>query len=253
MGHIPRHDEILNIITRLRNVTVQELTERLGVSEVTIRKDLTILEEMGALLRTHGGAKLAEDRALLRTLRTRMMENPAEKKIISARARELVNEGDTVYLDSGSTCFYLAEEIRDMTLRVLTNSIDVMTVLADAPGVSLFSVGGSYRMEAGSFLGPIAEENVRRFQIETCFIGVTGISEDGAFSSQNVFESQLKRQVIEISQRKVVLADSSKLDTSAFSVFATAEDIDVLIIDSDPGFGNSVEKLEILVTEERQS
>jgi DeoR/GlpR family transcriptional regulator of sugar metabolism len=231
MGHIPRHDEILNIISRLRNVSVQELTERLNVSEVTIRKDLTFLEEMGSVLRTHGGAKLAEDRALLRNLRTRMQEHQQAKRAVAKRARELVDEGDTIYIDSGSTCYCLAEWIKGMTLRVLTNSIDVMAALADDPAVSLFSIGGSYRKEAGSFLGPIAEENVRRFQIETCFIGATGISEDGAMASQNVFESQLKRQVMEISQRKVILADSSKYLTGAFSVFARADEIDLLITD----------------------
>ena len=247
MGHIPRHDEILAIIARLRTVTVQELTERLGVSEVTIRKDLTILEEMGAVMRTHGGARLAEDKTLLRNLRTRMAERPEVKKALARAARSLLSEGDTVYLDSGSTCYHLAEEIKDMTLRVLTNSIDVMTVLADSPGVSLVSVGGSYRMDAGSFIGPMAEENIRRFQIETCFIGTTGISKDGSFSSQNVFESQLKRQVLDISQRRVILADSSKFDSGAFSVFAKAEDIDILIVDADPGFSELSGELEIRI------
>lgn len=239
MGHIPRHDEILNIISRLRNVSVQELTDRLNVSEVTIRKDLTFLEEMGSVIRTHGGAKLAQDRALLRTLRTRMQEHLQAKRAVAERARELVNEGDTIYIDSGSTCYCLAEWIKGMALRVLTNSIDVMAALADDPAVSLFSIGGSYRKEAGSFLGPIAEENVRRFQIETCFIGTTGISEDGAMASQNVFESQLKRQVMAISQRKVILADSSKYRTGAFSVFARADEIDLLITDA--GFDSTAD------------
>ena len=145
MGHIPRHDEILNIISRLRSVSVQVLTERLNVSEVTIRKDLTILEEMGSVIRTHGGAKLAEDRTLLRNLRARMQEHQTEKRAVADRAKEFINEGDTIYIDSGSTCYYLAEGIRGMTLRVLTNSIDIMTVLADDPAVSLFGIGGSYR------------------------------------------------------------------------------------------------------------
>jgi DeoR/GlpR family transcriptional regulator of sugar metabolism len=249
MSHIPRHDEILKIISRLRSVSVQELTERLSVSDVTIRKDLTFLEEMGAVIRTHGGAQLAEDRSLLRNLRTRMKEHQEEKRAIARRARELVNEGDTIYLDSGSTCYCLAEEIKGMTLRVLTNSIDVMISLSDDPAVSLFSIGGSYRKEAGSFLGPVAEENVGRFHIETCFIGTTGISQDGTMSSQNVFESQLKRRVMAISQRKVVLADSSKIGTSAFSVFAGPGEIDVLIVDA--GFKTPLQSsdLEIIKVE----
>ncbi len=209
-----------------------ELTERLNVSEVTIRKDLTILEDMGAVVRTHGGAKLAEDRAALRPLATRLTEHTDEKQVISERAKKLVSEGDTIYIDTGSTCFYLARRVSDMNIRVVTNSLDVMNVLADAPGVSLISIGGGYRKEAGSFLGPAAEDTIRSFRIETCFIGATGISKDGAFSAQNVFESQLKRLVLGVSKRRVVLADSSKFDRTAFSVFAEPDDVDVLIVDA---------------------
>ena len=214
-------------------MTVQELTERLSVSEVTIRKDLTSLEEMGVLVRTHGGAQLAEDRRTLRTLETRLRENPAEKRSVARRAVELINDGDTIYIDCGSTCILLAQEIREMNLRVVTNALEVMSILANAPGIALFSVGGSYRMEAGSFLGPIALENIRNFRIQTCFIGATGIQEDGAFSSQNVYEAELKRRVMEVSSRRVILADRSKFPTSAFSVFARAEDIEVLVVDAE--------------------
>ena len=233
MAHIPRHNEILNIISRLRSVSVFELTKRLSVSEVTIRKDLTMLEEMGYVIRTHGGARLAEDRSSITNLQTRKRERPAEKRLIADKARNLINEGDTIYIDSGSTCYYLASQITEMTLRVLTNSLEVLSVLADAPGISLVSVGGSFRKDARSFIGPMAEENVRRFQIETCFVGATGISKNLSFSAQNEIEAQFKRQVLGVSKRKVILADRSKVEVNAFSVFATSLDIDVLIIDSD--------------------
>ncbi len=254
MAHIPRHDEILSIVSRLRSVTVGELTERLNVSEVTIRKDLSILEDMGAVVRTHGGAKLAEDRNAIRPLATRLGEHTEEKQAISARAKKLVSEGDTVYIDTGSTCLYLARHISDMNIRVVTNSLDVMNVLADAPGVSLISIGGGYRKEAGSFLGPAAEEMIRSFRIETCFIGATGISKDGAFSAQNVFESQLKRLVLSVSKRRVVLADSSKFDRTAFSVYAEPGDVDVLIVDSGFEHADELSKrgIEVIAADESE-
>lgn len=98
MSHIPRHDEIIRIISHLRTVSVQDLTQRLKVSEVTIRKDLTLLEEMGSLVRTRGGARLAEDLTQLRSIQIRREERLAEKKRIAEKARELVNDDDTIYL-----------------------------------------------------------------------------------------------------------------------------------------------------------
>jgi len=232
LAHIPRHDEILKIIARLRSVTVQELTERLSVSEVTIRKDLTLLEEMGSILRTRGGAKLAEDRAQLRNLHMRREEHRKEKLRIAAKAREFIREEDTIYLDSGSTCTLLAQKLFDMNLRIVTNSLDVMAAVADAPGISLFSIGGSYRKDAGSFIGPFAIELLRNFQIESCFVGATGFSAAGIFSSQNTIEAQLKRQVLKVSKRRVILADHSKFNKDAFAVFGRADEVDVLITDA---------------------
>jgi DeoR/GlpR family transcriptional regulator of sugar metabolism len=237
MKHIPRHEEILKIITRLRSISVQDLTYRLKVSEVTIRKDLNTLEEMGFILRSHGKASLAEDSRALRTLSTRKTINTDEKKRIARRASSLIKEGDTIYIDTGSTCRYLAESIGDISIRVITNSLDVMNVLSEEPGISLVSLGGNYRKEAGSFLGPLPIETLKNFQIETCFLGATGVLSRGIFSSQNILESQLKQQVLEVSGRRVVMADSNKFGHSAFSVFARSSDIDILITDT--GFKES--------------
>jgi DeoR/GlpR family transcriptional regulator of sugar metabolism len=148
-----RHDEILTILSRLRSVSVGDLTARLKVSEVTIRKDLTTLEEMGFLIRTHGGAELAEDRRFRRTLNMRRNENREKKLAIASRAAELVREGDTIYIDSGSTCMLFAEAVADIALRVVTNSIDVMNRLADRPGISLIAVGEPITRRPAVFLG----------------------------------------------------------------------------------------------------
>jgi DeoR/GlpR family transcriptional regulator of sugar metabolism len=227
-----RYKAILTILNRLKKVSVQDLTQRFGVSEVTIRKDLSFLEERGKLVRTHGGAILAEDEGRLRAIAIRQAEHPAEKTAIARRASQLIRSGETVFIDAGSTCAALARTIRDMELRVVTNSLDVLLELVDSPGISLFSTGGSFRPEACSFIGPGALETIRSLQIDTCFMGTTGFSRDGVFSSQNVIESQLKSAVIRASRRAVMLADHSKYGSTAFSVFARAGDIDVLVTDS---------------------
>ncbi|MBI9102160.1 MAG: DeoR/GlpR transcriptional regulator [Spirochaetales bacterium] len=247
MKHIPRHEEILEILTKLRTITVPELTSRLGVSEVTIRKDLTLLEEMGYVIRSHGSARLAEDTRALSTINTRKKTNTNEKQSIGEKAKSLIREGDTIYLDSGSTSLALAGVIKNMSLRIITNSIDVMNTLAEEPGISLVCLGGNYRKEAGSFLGPLPMEALKNFQIETCFIGATGFLSRGIFSAQNIMESQLKAQVIQVSKRRVIMADSSKYEKTAFSVFARANEVDVLITDSGFKDGETLNKLGIEV------
>ncbi len=231
MAHIPRHDQILRIVSRLRTVTVQELTERLEVSEVTIRKDLTILEEMGKIVRTRGGALLAEDRAEMRDIHIRREEHRDEKQRIASRARGFISEEDTIFIDAGTTLTLLALQIVEMNLRVVTDSLDAMNVLADAPGISLISIGGNYRKDAGSFIGATAIETLGDLQIGSCFVGATGFSAAGVFSSQNIIESQMKSKVLEVSKRRIILADSSKFNKDAFSVFARPSDVDIVITD----------------------
>jgi DeoR/GlpR family transcriptional regulator of sugar metabolism len=226
-----RHAEILKILSLRKNVSVQSLTERLQVSEVTIRKDLTRLEEQGKLLRTHGGAVLAEDLERVHALPLRRRENAGAKAAIARRARELIREGDTIFLDAGTTCAALAREIKDMNLRVVTNSIDVMLELAQSPDIQMHALGGSYRREAGSFIGPIALDALESFQIGTAFIGATGISPDGKFSTQNTMEAHLKKKAIATAARRVILADHTKYGHLAFTVFARAEDVDILVVD----------------------
>ncbi|NBF40025.1 MAG: DeoR family transcriptional regulator [Spirochaetes bacterium] len=231
----PRHDDILRILQARKRISVGELTSRLSVSEVTIRKDLALLEDMGLLTRTHGGAALAEDREHRRALVVRRRENVEGKALIARAAAELVEEGETVYIDAGSTCALLAENLADRTLRVVTNSIDAVATLADAPSVALFSVGGSYRKEAGSFIGPLAVAALEGMHISTAFLGTSGFTADGVFSSQNTIESELKKQVIRRAGRTVLVVDRTKFGRTAFAVFACADEVDLVVTDTAAG------------------
>lgn len=229
-----RHNEIMRIISLRKRVSVTELTARLGVSEVTIRKDLSFLEDVGYLVRTRGGATLAEDWEHHRVLGVRRAENIPAKEAIASAAVELVQEGDTVYIDSGSTCALFARRLAEMSLRVVTNSIDAVLELGEAPEVALHSVGGSYRKEAGSFIGPAAVQTLSGYNIDVAFLGTTGFSRSGEFSAQNLIEAELKKAVIQRARRVVVLADHTKFGTEAFAVFARLEDIDLVVMDDFP-------------------
>ena len=233
MTNQERHDEILRIVSIRGQVSIQDLSKRLDVSEVTLRKDLSVLEASGFLVRTRGGAMAATKKEWIRPLELRRKEQQEAKQRIALKARDFIHEGDTIFLDSGSTTQELALHIKDMSLRVITNSLDVLIALQDAPEMLVFSLGGNFRKEAGSFIGPQTLEALRSFHIDTCFIGTTGFSTDGDFSSQNIYESDTKKQALGRSKRKIILADSSKYGTEAFSVFASVQDIHILISDTE--------------------
>lgn len=233
MTNQERQEEIVRIVSLRGQVSIQDLVRRLGVSEVTLRKDLNFLEASGLLIRTRGGAMAATKKELIRPLELRRTQAREAKERIALKARDFIREGDTIFLDSGSTTQELALRIKAMSLRVVTNSIDVLIALQDAPEVLVFSLGGNFRKDAGSFIGPQTLEALNNFRMDTCFIGTTGFSTDGFFSSQNIYESDTKKQALGRSKRKILLADSSKYGTEAFSVFAGLKDIHILISDSD--------------------
>ncbi len=230
-----RHEDILRILELRERVSVSELTERLGVSEVTVRKDLSLLEEHGHLVRTRGGARLAQDRSRTEPIERRLSARLTTKEAIASAAARLAREGETVYIDSGSTCLAIARLVRNMDLRVVTNSLDVMDELANASSVIVHATGGSFRRDARSYIGPLAVDAVRRFHFDKAFLGTSGISADGAFSAQNAIESEVKRAVIAQSARVIVAVDSSKIGYRAFSIFARPQDVQMVV--TDPGDG----------------
>jgi DeoR/GlpR family transcriptional regulator of sugar metabolism len=224
-----RLENILSLLQKMRQVSVQEFTERLKVSQVTIRKDLNYLEEQGLIVRSHGAARLTQDINKMPNVSTRKESNAQAKGCIAQRALELIQPGDSICLDAGSTNLLLAQKLQHIPLRVTTNSLDILQCLQANPDISLTALGGSLRREAGSFIGPIAETAVASLHFDVAFIGATAFTAQGVFLSQNMVEGQLKSAMLESAKRRVILADSSKFNASAFAAFAHYQQVDILI------------------------
>lgn len=228
-----RHERILAMLQSLRQMTVTELTTRLGVSSVTIRKDLSFLEENGLVVRSHGAARLAQDIVSIPSVSSRKSKHFEKKNLIASRALDFIHDGDTVCLDAGSTNVLLAEKLFDLNIRVATNSLQVVNTLAESPTVSIIMIGGSFRKEAGSFIGPISTGALSTLQFDIACVGTTGITPHGEFLAQNVIEGEVKRSILKSAKRRIILSDSSKFNASAFTKFAQADLVDILITDSD--------------------
>ena len=166
------------------------------------------------------------------TFDKRVQEHVEIKRLIAKRACQFVKNGDTVYIDAGSTCLLLAAEIKDMNIHVVTNSIDCMALLCTQRNIELFSLGGQFLYDSRAFCGTLAVNTLASLHINTCFIGAAGFTAEGVFSSQNTHEARLKQEVLASSSRRIALVDSSKFQKSSFAIFARSRDIDIVVSDT---------------------
>ena len=226
-----RHRRIQELLREYRVVRVSVLSEELSVSEVTVRRDLEVLERRGLLERTHGGAVATQwmraEPAYLQAAST----NPAEKRLIGAAAATLVEPGDALYLNGGTTTLQVFRHLRTTGLKVATNHVGIALEAADRD-VELLLLGGHYRAPSNSVVGPFATEALRRTHATKAFIGVEGISVGSGLTTPVAAEAEIARVMIEQTRGRVlVVADHSKIGTVADFVIAPLEEVDALIVD----------------------
>ncbi len=226
-----RHQEILNRVGRAGAVRVAELAQWLNVAEETIRRDLEKLDGEGKLIRTHGGAMpLPEDRREV-PFDVRRSKHSAEKESIGAAAARLVSEGDIIALDASSTVYCLARALPDCPLTVLTNSMEVATLLMSRPRIQVVSTGGMLDVASQSFVGSFAEEALSRLHIGKLFLSSKGVDLGRGLSEAADEHARLKRRMLDLADETYLLADHSKFGVKSVVFFADLKDVDVVITD----------------------
>jgi len=226
-----RRRRICELVRSEGRVTVDELARRFGISQVTIRADLATLENAGALTRTHGGALSAPGD---QPLDVKQLQHHAEKLRIGAAAADLIRDGETIILDSGSTTAEIARRIRELELKsvnVITNALNIAALLIDVPAVRLIMPGGILRRESNSLSGPMAESALTALQADRLYLGADGLDPKVGVMTPHLAEAQLNERMIAISRQVVVVADSSKLMRRNVSLIARVEQINLLITD----------------------
>ena len=229
-----RRHRILDLLRENGRVTVDALATRFVTSAVTIRSDLAALEAGGSLERTHGGALLSRDDddrplAVKRTL------HHAEKVRIARAAVALIEDGETVILDSGTTTAEIAKQIRKLdgySINVITNALNIASLLADVPFVRLIMPGGILRPESNSLSGHMAEAALADLQADRLFLGADGLDPERGVMTPHLPEAQLNAKMIAISRQVIAVADSSKLMRRNISLIARVDQLHMLITDS---------------------
>ena len=211
--------------------TVAELSERFGVSRVTIRSDLEALEQQGTLTRNRGGAVAKRVSRFTPVFQQQSSVNRDAKRAIAEKAAATIQDGDRIVLDAGSTTLYLADVLRSRRLTIAVNSVYSMNKLAGAPDVDLILVGGTLYEPALSFAGELAEGFLDRLHFDKAVLGVNGVTQRG-ISVNNPQEAGIKRKMIEQADCVLILADSSKIGIASLVRIDSLDRVDILITDT---------------------
>ena len=227
-----RRRAILEILNREGRVLVLDLAKRFETSQVTIRKDLEELHAHGVIHRTHGGALPAREGALEDpTLREKEKLHRKEKLRIAEAAARLVQEGQVVILDSGTTTTAIARALRHFqNLTIVTNAVNIAAELSGT-AVEVILTGGTLRKNSFSLVGPIAEETLHRLNADLLFLGVDGFDVHYGLSTPNLLEAKVNRVMVEVAKRTVAACDSSKFGRRSLSLIAPPQALHEVITD----------------------
>ncbi len=230
MTRAERLDGILAHLASDGSVSVRELTEDLGASSATIRRDLKLLEEQKLLSRSHGGA-VSNGVLYELPVRYRGGQHKDEKRRIADAAAERTADAQTVGLTGGTTTTEVARRLRDRSLTVVTNAVNIASELVVSETIRLVVTGGIARPQSYELIGPLAERTLEGLNVDLMFLGVDGVNASGVATHDEI-EAQTNRKMVERAARVVVVCDSSKLGRSALSSICALSEIDELITDS---------------------
>lgn len=227
-----RRQHILALAQQNGRVIVDDLSRNLGISRITIRKDLDHLQAKGLLLRTHGGALPPQSGALFDpSLKEKATRHSKEKERISAAAAALVQDGQCVLLDSGTTTTAIARALKRFShLTVITNAVNIAAELSGTD-FDVILTGGTLRRNSFSLVGPLAEEVLAEIHADLLFLGVDGFDLEAGLTTPNIMESRVNRAMVKASTTTVAVCDSTKFGRRSLSKIVDATGVHHIITD----------------------
>jgi DeoR/GlpR family transcriptional regulator of sugar metabolism len=228
-----RMQEVLRMLETRDAVRVTELSKAFAVSEVTVRSDLSQLARQGLVARVRGGVRALERGQSELGFDFRLRLEVERKQAIAKAAAAMVDEGEAVALDSSTTAYYLALELRTKKeLVVVTNGLLIAAALADAPGISVLVTGGMLRLHAMSLVGDLGADALRATRISKGFLGARGLSLDAGLMDLNPDEVRIKREMAGVCERVIGIADGTKWHRSALLPFVAADQVQAIVTDT---------------------
>lgn len=233
----PRQQQIVDILLSQKAASVAELSDLLEVSAVTIRNDLNLLADSGRILRTHGGARIADGRMHQeQTFATRQRLNADQKQLIGELAATLITPIEPILLDSSSTAVSVARALKQQELQqeltVVTTGIWTALELLGSPYIHVVLAGGHVRNVTGSITGSVTLQVLERFNFSKVFLGAWGITFSEGITDTHLAEVELKQSIIARAKDVVIVTDSTKFGRNGLASFATLDQITHIVTDS---------------------
>lgn len=237
MAIFTREDKYIQLLTE-KDYTVKELAAKLFISEPTVRRDIIQLKKKDLVSCTHGTVRLnttSPDKRI--PLFIRNLAHTEEKSIIAQKAVAHISDGDTIMLDASTTAYCLIPYLAQFkNLLVITNGSKTAIALASM-GIKTLCTGGELTLESFSYIGPDAENMLRRYNADVAFFSCRGISEQGIASDNTIMENSLRQIMMKNSRKKILLCDSSKFGYTYLNTLCTREDVDEIICEKSlPGY-----------------
>jgi len=228
-----RHKRILDLLGAEGEIKVEKLADRLDVSQVTMRKDLDILETQGLIERIHGSAIFSQRNRFNVAFLEELQTQAAAKKLIAQAAVDYIKEGDSIILDAGTTTYWLAQALagRFKSLLVITNSLPAAMELSKT-GYRILLVGGEVLSHSLALNGPVTVNNLESYHVDRAFLGTSGVSLSHGYSTADSNDADVKEQMIRAAEETYILTDSSKFERNCLVSFADFPDIHLTITDS---------------------
>lgn len=230
-----RHQYILDKIQAQGRIHVSSLAKKLSVTEVTIRRDLSKLQNSGMLKKTYGGAVLSGRPELNPSVKFRQTKNLSAKKCIGQLACDIIHDGDNIYLEAGSTCYEIIPYLSHYKeLTIIVNSLHLMKRLHELTLHKVIITGGQYRPERMDMIGPVAEATISQLSGFTAFTGADDISLDTGISGADVTTVSFAKLVLKRASLAVFVGDHTKFDKPSLYKIADLDNLDYIITDKAP-------------------
>lgn len=224
---------ILELLQEQGRVEVRDLSRRFSTTEATVRSDLKALQALGLVKRAHGGAIRLDAVAVDPSLREKAKLHAEEKRRIGIAAAALVEDGDTIILDSGTTTRQIATNIKNRRgLTVITNGINIASELIGAPGIQLILLGGTVRASSNSVVGQFAVGMLRQLSADRLFLGADACDLGFGLTTPNLEEAAVNQAMIQIAREKIVVADASKFGRRSLARIVSLFEMDAIITDA---------------------
>ncbi len=230
-----RRAKILEELDLKGQVLVRELSKLFNISEVTIRNDLAHLEKQNMLIRARGGAIKIKFHMMGvdSSISEKEKEFQKEKQLITMEAIKLIENGDTIVLDSGTTTTEIAKNLEQFNdLTIITNALNIASILSEYEGFNVFMPGGVLRKKSLSLVGVLADESFNKFYCDKLFLGADGFDTTHGLSTPSSEEAHLNQIMIKIAKKVIVVADSRKFERRRFAFIGPISDVNVVITDS---------------------